>query len=311
MSLESSENCADLCKRSSVILRSPEPSSELLPSQADNDDQLIELWLHGRPATTQRAYRADVAKLRQQVDKPLQMVKLADLQSFIDCLTVKPSSIRRTANAVKSLMAFGFKLGYLHFDVGRALRVQTSRDELAERILSETEVLRILATENNPRNRAILLTFYGGGFRVSEIAGLKWRHLQERDSGGQITVFGKGGKTRSVLVPTEVWNSLIKIRGEQPEDGPVFKSRKKGHLDESAIWRIVKKAATKAEIPKEVSCHWFRHAHASHALDRGAPIHLVQSTLGHASIATTGKYLHARPSDSSGTFLVVIRPEPN
>ncbi len=257
MSLESSENCADLRKRSSVILRSPEPGSEMMPSQADNDDQLLELWLHGRPAPHKRAYRADIAKLRQQVAKPLQLVTLADLQSFIDSLTAKPSSIRRTANAVKSLMAFGFKLGFLRFDVGRALRVQTSRDELAERILSETEVLRILATENNPRNRAILLTFYGGGFRVSEIASLKWRHLQERDTGGQITVYGKGGKTRSVLVPAEVWNSLIKIRGDQPEDAPVFKSRKKGHLDESAIWRIVKKAATKAGIPKEVSCHWF------------------------------------------------------
>ncbi len=307
MSLESSDNCADLSKRSSVILRSSEPSSELMPSQADNDDQLIELWLHGRPATTQRAYRADIAKLRHHVDKPLQIVTLGDLQSFIDSLTAKPSSIRRTANAVKSLVAFGFKLGYLCFDVGRALRVQTSRDELTERILSETEVLRILATENNPRNRAILLTFYGGGFRVSEIASLKWRHLQDRDNGGgQITVYGKGGKTRSVLVPVEVWNSLIKIRGEQPEDAPVFKSRKRGHLDESAIWRIVKKAATKAGIPKEVSCHWFRHAHASHALDRGAPIHLVQSTLGHASIATTGKYLHARPADSSGNYLPAI-----
>ena len=81
-------------------------------------------------------------------------------------------------------MAFGFKLGYLRFDVGRALRVQNSRDDLAERTLTETEVLRILASENNPRNRAILLTFYGGGFRVSEIASLKWRHLQERDIGG-------------------------------------------------------------------------------------------------------------------------------
>ncbi len=78
MSLESSENCADLSTISSVILRSPEPGNELVPSQADNDDQLIELWLHGRPATTQRAYRADIVKLRQHVDTPLQLVTLAD-----------------------------------------------------------------------------------------------------------------------------------------------------------------------------------------------------------------------------------------
>jgi len=54
-----------------------------------------------------------------------------------------------------------------------------------------------------------------------------------------------------------------------------------------------------------VSAHWLRHAHASHALDRGAPIHLVQATLGHASVATTGRYLHARPNDSSSRYLAV------
>ncbi|MBI1249344.1 tyrosine-type recombinase/integrase, partial [bacterium] len=86
-------------------------------------------------------------------------------------------------------------------------------------------------------------------------------------------------------------------------EAPVFRSRKKGHLDESAIWRIVKKASERAGIDKDVSCHWFRHAHASHALDRGCPIHLVQATLGHASISTTGRYLHARPTDSSGNYL--------
>jgi integrase/recombinase XerD len=54
-----------------------------------------------------------------------------------------------------------------------------------------------------------------------------------------------------------------------------------------------------------VSCHWLRHAHASHALDRGAPIHLVQATLGHSSISTTGRYLHARPTESSSSYLPV------
>src|SRR4051794_20568313 len=56
---------------------------------------------------------------------------------------------------------------------------------------------------------------------------------------------------------------------------------------------------------RRVSPHWFWHAHGSHSLDRGAPIHLVQQTLGHASVATTGRYLHARPSDSSARYLGV------
>jgi integrase/recombinase XerD len=116
-------------------------------------------------------------------------------------------------------------------------------------------------------------------------------------------VFGKGGKTRSILIPQQTWNALMKIKRTSCDEEPVFRSRKKGHLTTCQIWRIVKAAAKKAGLKDTVSCHWLRHSHASHALDRRAPIHLVQATLGHASIATTGKYLHARPSDSSGNYL--------
>ena len=309
MSENQDEKCADLSKRRSVILHSSE-SGIVVPSettrQADSDDQLIALWLHGRPEHTQRAYRAEADRFLSCVEKPLRSVKLVDIQLFADHLAeagLKPSSVHRALSAVKSLFAFGFRLGYLQFDVGRAIRIPSFRDELAERILSEAEVLRIISLEPNPRNRAILLTLYGGGFRVSEICSLKWRHLQERDSTGQITVFGKGDKTRSVLMPRSVWEALQTMRGDSSDDAPVFRSRKRGHLDESQVWRIVTKAAERAGIDKDVSCHWFRHAHASHALDRGCPIHLVQATLGHSSIATTGKYLHARPTDSSGNYL--------
>ena len=309
MSENQDESCADLSKRSPVILHSPE-SGIVGPTettrQADSDEQLMALWLHGRPDHTQRAYRAEADRFIGYVEKPLRSVKLIDLQAFADHLDeagLKPSSIHRAMSAVKSLFAFGFRLGYLQFDVGRALKIPGFRDQLAERILSEAEVLRIISLEPNPRNRAILLTLYAGGFRVSEICSLKWRHLQERDSTGQITVFGKGDKTRTILMPRSVWEALQLLQQDAPADAPVFKSRKKGHLDESQVWRIVTKAAERAGIDKDVSCHWFRHAHASHALDRGCPIHLVQATLGHSSVATTGKYLHARPTDSSGNYL--------
>jgi integrase/recombinase XerD len=73
------------------------------------------------------------------------------------------------------------------------------------------------------------------------------------------------------------------------------------HLDLSAVFRIVRRAAERAELEAQgkVSPHWLRHAHATHALEPGAPIHLMQATLGHASVATTRRYLHARPTDSS------------
>lgn len=307
MSEVPAEECSDLRTRRSVILRSPESGEQTsqIIRQADSDEQLIDLWLHGRPKHTERAYRRESDRFIEFVAKPLRTVKLIDLQSFADHLaeSLKPSSVHRAVSAVKSLFAFGFRLGYFQFDVGRALKLQGFRDELTERILGEAEVLRIISLEPNPRNRAILLTFYAGGFRVSEICSLKWRHLQERDRAGQITVLGKGDKTRTVLMPQPVWEALITLQGDSSQDAPVFRSRKKGHLDESAVWRIVKKASERAGIDKDVSCHWFRHAHASHALDRGCPIHLVQATLGHSSVAVTGRYLHARPNDSSGNYL--------
>ncbi|MBB01212.1 MAG: integrase [Planctomyces sp.] len=308
MTEDRSESSAELSNISSVILRSPESSSEDLgpiTQQADSDEQLIEIWLHGRPKNTQQAYRREVQRFLDAVDKPLRSIKLLDIQQYTDDIPpcLKESSVKRALSAIKSLFAFGFRLGYLTFDVGRAMKLPTFRDELADRILSETDILRIISLEPQPRNRAILLTLYAGGFRVSEICSLKWCHLQDRDSAGQITVLGKGGKTRTVLMPQSVWEAVMKLRDSDSQDAPVFRSRKKGHLDESAVWRIVRKASERAGIDKNVSCHWFRHAHASHALDRGCPIHLVQATLGHASISTTGRYLHARPTDSSGNYL--------
>jgi len=283
-------------------------TSLVIPQQAEFDEHLIELWLHGRSKHTQRAYRSDSKRLLDAISKPLHQITLGDLQQLASDLLaegLEPSTVYRTLSAVKSLFAFGHRLGYLQFDVAAPLRLPALREKLAERILEETDVLRIIALENMPRNKAILLTFYAGGFRVAELCSLKWSDLQSRDKSGQITVFGKGAKTRTILLPQTVWNALQALRGDANENAPVFRSRKRGHLDESQVWRIVSKAAKRAGLEKAVSCHWLRHAHASHALDRGAPIHLVQATLGHSSIATTGKYLHARPTDSSANYLPI------
>ena len=66
---------------------------------------------------------------------------------------------------------------------------------------------------------------------------------------------------------------------------------------------MLKRAAAEARIDPRFSAHWLRHAHASHAIDRGAPMPVVQATLGHGNIAVTSRYLHARPGDSSGLHL--------
>ena len=281
-------------------------TDSVVPSQTDNDQQLIELWLHGRSRHTQRAYRRDAERFLEAIEKSLHQVTLGEIQKYAGTLAesgLEPTSVYRSLSAIKSLFAFGHRIGYLQFDVASPLKLPALREKLAERILDEADVQKMIALELMPRNRAILLTFYTSGFRVAELCSLKWTDHISRNKGGQITVFGKGSKTRTVLIPEPVWNSLMLLRGDSSEQAPVFRSRKGGHLDESQVWRIVRKASKRAGIEKAVSCHWLRHAHASQALDHGAPIHLVQATLGHSSVATTGKYLHARPSDSSSNYL--------
>ncbi len=127
------------------------------------------------------------------------------------------------------------------------------------------------------------------------------RHLAEvvAGIGRGLTVYGKGGKTRHVLLSSGTWDALTAIRDEAGDDAPVFVSRTGGPLSRTQAFRIVRAAAKRASVDKDVSPHWLRHAHASHALDRGAAVHLVQATLGHSSVATTGRYLHARPTESS------------
>lgn len=276
--------------------------------QASTDTQLLALWLHGRSLHTRRAYGGDVKRFLAFVGKPLRRVTLADVQGFSDSLLgLAPASRGRTLSAVKSLLAFGHRIGYLTFDVGRPLRLPRQKNRLAERILSESDVHRLLALEPHRRNRVLLRLLYAGGLRVAELCALTWRDAQARTDAGQVSVSGKGEKTRVVLLSAATWQELTGLRdgADADADAPIFRSRKGGHLDPSQVLRIVRAAARRVGIRARVSPHWLRHAHASHALDRGCPIHLVQATLGHESVATTGRYLHARPTDSSARYLAV------
>ena len=110
--------------------------------------------------------------------------------------------------------------------------------------------------------------------------------------------------TVATCLSSAVSEQLLGLGEDASDDAPVFPSRKGGSLDTRQVHRIVRAAGDRVGV-EGVSPHWLRHAHASHALERGAPIHLVQATLGHASVATTGVYLHARPTESSGRYLAV------
>ena len=236
-----------------------------LPAQAHGDDHLVDLWLHGRSPGTQRAYAADVLAFRAHVGCTLPQVTLGDLQGFQDTLaSLATATQARRLSAVKSLLSFGHRTGYLLVNVGAAVRLPKIKDALAERILDMEAVVHMLALERNPRNKALLRLLYLGGLRISEACGLRVRDLQPNADAGQITVFGKGGKTRVVLLKASLWTDLARLRGPDP-DAAVFRSREGGGaLDPSQVHRVVKIAAKRAGLSGAVSAHWALNQHLCH-----------------------------------------------
>ena len=295
------------------------PHAASLPnySGAEDDARLLELWLADKAPETKRQYVQDLEKFFDfSGGKPLSSVTLADLQEFAEFVSVlvAPATVARMLSTLKSLFSFANKVGYLPYNVGAALRLPAVKNVLPERILTEAEVHRMIERTGSERDRVLLLTLYAGGLRREDACRLKWRDVKEREDGsGQITAFGKGGKTGFVLLPESVMKELLPLRRKKDgslaaEDEPVFRSRKakterRGHLDPSQVNKIVKRAAKKAGLSEDVSPHWLRHSHATHAKRRGADLDLIMRTLRHASLSTTGRYLHADPSDSSAMYL--------
>ena len=274
------------------------------PVHVDADGSLLFLWLDGRPETTRRAYARDATSFLLHAGVPIQAVTLAHLQAYAHSIEhLAPASRARKLAALKSLFGFAHRLGYVPFDAARPLRLPKLRDALSARIIGEAEALRMIALEPNPRNHAMLRVLYATGVRISELCALRWQDLRGTKTGGQATVFGKGGKTRVVLLLPKVWRLLGALRGPAGPEAPVFRSGRGAALDRSAAHRIVKSAARRAGLSADVSAHWLRHAHASHSLDHGAPLHVLQASLGHGSLSTTTRYVHARPGDGSAKYL--------
>lgn len=281
------------------------PNAQPLTLQhADSDETLVRLWLHGRPLTTQTAYIRDADALLSAVAKPLRAMTLGDLQAYSATLSgfALASQARKIA-ACKSLFAFGHKLGYLPFDTARPLQTVRLKDKLAERIVPEADIQRLIAMEPNPRNHALLRLLYGLGLRISEACDLKWLDLKGTKTGGVAAIFGKGAKTRHVVVPPKLWKQLASLKRDAGQDDPVIRSRLGAKLDRSAAHRIIKAASVRAGLPADFSAHWLRHAHVSHSLDNGAPVHVTSASVGHASLATTTRYSHVRPGDGSANYL--------
>lgn len=299
-----------------VLTAKPE-RGKILTIQTDNrsgvttDERLIDIWLERYESVhTRRAYATDVDLFLDFIEtlpepaRTLGEVTVAHVVAYQKHLRSKsaPATHARRMSSLKSLLSFGTDTGYLRFNVGAAIKIPHLLNHLAERILTVEQVRNLVAAARPGRDRALVKFLYFSGARVSEALKLEWRHVHDDDAMLRVTLHGKGNKTRRIPMPALMaadFEVLSKLRlGKY-----VFESCYGNRLDSKDAWRIVRQATEDAFISRPVSPHWLRHAHATHALERGVPLNVLKETLGHASLRTSDSYVHASPTESSGLFL--------
>lgn len=159
-------------------------------------------------------------------------------------------------------------------------------------VLTKDEVAAILNSINNPKHRILLETVYGCGLRVSEAAKLKKCDIRFME--GLVFVRqGKGNKDRTVSLPATISKRLESYLLLRNDNNPyVFDSARGGHLTIKSIQKIMENATQKAGIMKNVHVHTLRHSYATHLLENGTDIHIIQRLLGHEDVKTTQLYTH-------------------
>ncbi|MHC5746510.1 MAG: tyrosine-type recombinase/integrase [Nostoc sp.] len=287
---------------------------------AQAEAKLIALWLEGKAESSIISYRRYIRRFLEFLDKPLKKVTYEDLIEYASCFGGNALSTKRIyIAAAKSLISFAHKIGYLPFNVGMALKLGELPDVINERYLDEADIKLLvraaskhLTDAKTPkrqytalRNLLIIKLLYQAGLRASEICELTWGDLTPRGDSGQVYVRkAKGSKNRTILIKQKLWTELMEFKASAHSNQAVFPSQKGGHLDRQNLHPIVKAIAQEAGLSELVSAHWLRHAHGSHAIERGTNPVLVKETLGHANLAITDRYLKARPNDSSALNLM-------
>lgn len=276
-------------------------AGEEMVVNANDDHQLIGLWLATkRNGLTVDQYSRIVRGFLEFTGKRLQSTRLDDMVAYTESIGhLRPSTQAQRIACIKSLFGFAHKVGYTRVNVAATIRAPRAKDTLNERILTEEQVLRVILAATNQRDAALVRMLYRSGGRISEIVTATWADLIEKPKFGQVTLLGKGGKTRTVQLPLDLIALLHQIKGDAAPEDRIFP------ISRQRAWTIVKRLAKQAGITEKLSPHWFRHAHATHALDHDAPLALVSATLGHSGLEITGRYIHNRPDESSGDYLTV------
>ena len=280
-----------------------------------NDEDFIDqftsqLWLaHGLSENTLAAYASDMRQLMrfmQARHKSLLQADVADLQAYLAGLftsqTVKKStSSNRKISCFKRFYQWLLQSN-LRVDDPTATLVLAKPSARLPKNLSESQVEALLAAPDESdlgvRNRAMLELMYASGLRVTELVGLRMLDVSLNDGVARVT--GKGSKTRLVPFGEEASESLrlyldtarvALLHGRSCDE--VFVTARGGAMTRQMFWHVIKKYATQAGIPLSlISPHTLRHAFATHLLNHGADLRVVQMLLGHADISTTQIYTY-------------------
>lgn len=266
----------------------------------------------GLSGNTIAAYRRDLGQYLVSLEEAgvsnLDDVTDAHISEFLGSLRSRQlarSTIARKLAAVRGLHRHAVdELGATSDPT--MLVASPSRTASLPRALAVDQVLTMLATPDpsrplGVRDKALLELMYATGCRVSEAIGLMTGDLDLETSSALVT--GKGNRQRLVLLGSHAVEAVhaylpvrLELKGDRPDPGQLFLSARGRPLTRQAVWQIVKKTAQRAGIPEgDVSPHVLRHSAATHMVEGGADLRVVQEMLGHATIGTTQMYTRVTP----------------
>ncbi len=198
--------------------------------------------------------------------------------------SLKPASRNRKWAAVRGFLRWLFEEKLINNSMESRLHSAKIPTRLAH-FLSVDEAIALVKSLKDPRVRALVLLLYGGGLRVSEACGLRWKDLK-KDS-RSILVRGKGGKERLVSLPHSCWKAITGM----PAGGKYVLSAEIP-LSTRKAYEWVRRAGIDAKLMRPLHPHALRHSFATHLLSSGADLRVLQELLGHSSLAATQKYTH-------------------
>ena len=197
------------------------------------------------------------------------------------------SSLSRKLSSLRAFLKFLRQKGYLKESLEVFLKNPRS-GKLLPKALSKEEVEKLIESASDVRERAIVEFLYATGVRVGELVSLNWSDIDWENE--MVRVIGKGGKERIVPIGSKAIEALKTYGAHVGMKGPLFKNRGGGRLSSRSVERIIKSLALKAGFSKEITPHTLRHSFATHMLEGGADLRVVQELLGHSNLATTQIY---------------------